>query len=237
MEKRYDFSELQDIVRRLRSENGCPWDRVQTHESLERNMIEEAYEVVEGIHLLSETGNAENLCEELGDVLLQVVFHSQIGEEEGLFTIQDVIQGISEKMVHRHPHVFGSGDGKTGETVKKSWDELKKEEAKGKKDQRNDLEKVPAAFPSLMRACKVQKKMEWNAYQPETSMEDIRKDAEKQLDLLAENPDMDQKEAGAAIGDLLYEICKMARKYQVDPEEELHKKTRREIDAILARQI
>ena len=237
MKKRYDLSELQDIVRRLRSENGCPWDKVQTHQSLERNMIEEAYETVEGIHLLTETGDAENLCEELGDVLLQVVFHSQIGEEEGLFTLQDVIQGVSEKMVHRHPHVFRDVHAENGEQIQKSWEELKKEEAEGKRDQRNELEKVPAAFPSLIRACKVQKKIEKGSYRPEESMEKIRAIAEKKLKCLTEDQEMDQKEAGDAVGDLLYQICKIAGRYHVDPEEELHKKICEEINSILGRQI
>ena len=107
MEKADTFDSVMDIVRTLRGENGCPWDRVQTHESLERCMIEETYEAVEGIHILRDTGDGENLCEELGDVVFHVAFHSVLAEEEGLFTAEDVFKGICKKMIHRHPHVFG----------------------------------------------------------------------------------------------------------------------------------
>lgn len=104
-----DFTET---VARLRAPDGCPWDRVQTHESLKAACIEEAAEVVSGINILHNTGKAESLCEELGDLLLQVVMHAQIAEEEGLFTLEDVIHGIDEKMIRRHPHIFGKDSGR-----------------------------------------------------------------------------------------------------------------------------
>lgn len=106
-----EFERLQEIIARLRGENGCPWDREQTHASLKPACVEEAAEVVCGINILEKTGDAENLKEELGDLLLQVVMHAQIAEEENLFTIEDVIHGISEKMIRRHPHVFGTMEG------------------------------------------------------------------------------------------------------------------------------
>ena len=124
--------ELVEIVRRLRAEDGCPWDRVQTHESLKAPCIEEAAEVVCGINILSETGRPENLKEELGDLLLQVVMHARIAEEEGLFTIEDVIQGISDKMIRRHPHVFGSVQADTPEAALASWNASKQKEKAGK---------------------------------------------------------------------------------------------------------
>ena len=129
-----EFERLQKIVERLRAEDGCPWDREQTHASLKATCIEEAAEVVCGINILDKTGNASNLCEELGDLLLQVVMHAQIAQEEGLFTIDDVIKAITEKMIRRHPHVFGEVTvSDTGEVLK-NWEEIKKLEKKGKID-------------------------------------------------------------------------------------------------------
>ena len=126
------FDELCSVVARLRAEDGCKWDRAQTHESLKAPCIEEAAEVVCGINILTETGDADNLKEELGDLLLQVVMHARIAEEEGLFTIGDVIDGISEKMIRRHPHVFGGRKADTPEEALASWNESKKKEKAGK---------------------------------------------------------------------------------------------------------
>lgn len=128
MDKRYSFEELRSIIRTLRGENGCAWDRVQTHETLIPCMLEEANEAVEGIQIWKETGDADNLCEELGDVLLQVLLHSQIAEEEGLFTLDDVIQGISEKMIRRHPHVFGNATADSSDQALLSWETIKQQE-------------------------------------------------------------------------------------------------------------
>ena len=128
MKKNYSYEEFVEIIRKLRSKDGCPWDREQTHESLKSCLIEEAYEVIEGIDLLEKTKDPANLCEELGDVLLQVVMHSVIAEEEKNFTIQDVINGISEKMVRRHPHVFGDVVAETSSEVLENWEEIKKKE-------------------------------------------------------------------------------------------------------------
>lgn len=119
---------LLDIVKRLRSEDGCPWDREQTHMSLKAAAIEEASEVVCAINIYDKTGNPDNLKEELGDLLLQVVMHSQIAEEEGLFSFEDVCQEISDKMVRRHPHVFGNMQVSESYEVLKNWDEIKKKE-------------------------------------------------------------------------------------------------------------
>lgn len=104
---RYNYEDFVEVVRLLRSPDGCPWDRVQTHQSLKAACVEESAEVVSGINILEKTGNPQSLKEELGDLLLQVVMHAQIAEEEGLFTMEDVIRGINEKMIRRHPHVFG----------------------------------------------------------------------------------------------------------------------------------
>ncbi len=129
------FDEFVKVIARLRAEDGCPWDREQTHATLKAACIEEAAEVVCGINVLEETGNPENLKEELGDLLLQIVMHAQIAEEEGLFTIDDVIRNVTEKMIRRHPHVFGTAKGDTSAEVLKAWDEIKKKEKVGKADE------------------------------------------------------------------------------------------------------
>ena len=128
------FDELTEVVRRLRAEDGCPWDREQTHGSLKAPVIEEAAEVICGINLYEQTGNAENLKEELGDLLLQVVMQAQIAEEEGIFTLDDVARGITEKMIRRHPHVFGDTDVRDSGEVLANWEEIKKKEKAGKKE-------------------------------------------------------------------------------------------------------
>ena len=126
------FNELKSIVARLRAEDGCPWDREQTHASLKPECIEEAAEVICGINVLEETGNPENLKEELGDLLLQVMMHAQIAEEEGLFTLDDVMRGISQKMIRRHPHVFSDVNVSGSEEVLRNWEQIKAKEKEGK---------------------------------------------------------------------------------------------------------
>jgi len=138
-----EIEEFVDVIRLLRSENGCPWDREQTHSSLKGACIEEAAEVVCGINILEKTGSSENLKEELGDLLLQIVMHSQIAAEEGLFDFEDVAKCVKEKMIRRHPHVFANESMDTSSQVLKRWDEIKREEKKGKEWMDAEL---PAAF-------------------------------------------------------------------------------------------
>ncbi len=138
-----EIKRLKEIVEKLRSENGCPWDREQTHASLKPECIEEAAEVVCGINILEKTGNAENLKEELGDLLLQVMFHAVMAEEEGLFTFEDVAGTVADKMVRRHPHVFNGVTFASEEERKASWEKIKQEEKKGKEDANQYL---PEAF-------------------------------------------------------------------------------------------
>ncbi len=127
-----EIDRLKEIVETLRSETGCPWDRAQTHTSLKPEVIEEAAEVVSGINILDKTGDAENLKEELGDLLLQVMFHSVMAEEEGLFTFDDVCKVVSDKMVRRHPHVFEGVTYNSKEEQQAAWEEIKKAEKAGK---------------------------------------------------------------------------------------------------------
>ena len=135
--EKYTFEDLALIMAILRSEEGCPWDREQTHESIRENLIEEAYEVIEGI----DTDNKELICEELGDVLFQIMFHARIEEEKGTFDISDVIDGISKKMVYRHPHVFSDRKLDTSDQVLVAWDQLKAAE--------KSLSPVISMFPSV----------------------------------------------------------------------------------------
>lgn len=127
-----EIERLKDIVERLRAEDGCPWDRVQTHASLKPECIEEAAEVICGINVLEETGDAENLKEELGDLLLQVMFHAVIAEEEGLFSFDDVAKTVSEKMIRRHPHVFAGAVFDSKEDQLEAWEKIKEKEKAGK---------------------------------------------------------------------------------------------------------
>lgn len=151
-QKMKQFDEFVEVIRMLRSENGCPWDKEQTHESLKPCMIEEAYEVVDSI----DKKDIANLREELGDVLLQVVMHSVIAEEQKEFTIEDVIQEVSDKMVHRHPHVFGTTKVSNSEDVLKNWEQLKQEEKK-ETTISESIQRIPIALPANIRATKVQK--------------------------------------------------------------------------------
>ena len=137
------FDELKSIVARLRAEDGCPWDREQTHASLKPECIEEAAEVICGINILEKTGNPENLKEELGDLLLQVMFHAVLAEEKGLFTFEDVARTINEKMIRRHPHVFGGAEFASDEERHAAWDKIKKEEKAGREWEKDYL---PEAF-------------------------------------------------------------------------------------------
>ena len=151
------FDDLNSIVARLRAENGCPWDREQTHSTLKAACIEEASEVICGINVLDETGNAENLKEELGDLLLQVVMHARIAEEEKLFTLDDVVRGITEKMIRRHPHVFGTVNVSGTEQVLQNWDEIKRKEKEGKADVSDFLGKAFDEAKTLIDTAKQRK--------------------------------------------------------------------------------
>jgi len=134
-----EFEKFEQIIRKLRSPGGCPWDREQTHESLKAPCIEEAAELIGSINHYSQTGDSENMREELGDVLLQVVMHAVIAEEEGLFTMDDVIRTVSEKMIRRHPHVFGDAKADTSREVLQNWELIKQQEKKGKADEKQYL--------------------------------------------------------------------------------------------------
>ena len=150
---KYTFDELVDIIAALRAPGGCPWDREQTHKSIRKSVIEEAYEMVEAI----DGGKPEKIADESGDVLLQVVLHAQIAKDSGEYDINDVTDAISRKMIHRHPHVFGEVNVKTSDEVRDRWDAIKRADRK-QSSISDELRGVSAYIPSLMRAQKICKK-------------------------------------------------------------------------------
>ncbi|MFT3985152.1 MAG: MazG family protein [Lachnospiraceae bacterium] len=170
MKKTYTFDDFCAIIARLRAKDGCPWDKEQTHASLRPCMMEEAAELVSSIRILEETNNPENMIEELGDVLLQVVMHAQIAKEENLFAMDDVLTEVSKKMVRRHPHVFGTLKADTSEKVLNNWEDIKKKEKEGKDWIENPLREIPPELPALRRAEKVLKKID-RQYEPQKGIE------------------------------------------------------------------
>ncbi|MEA4816262.1 MAG: nucleoside triphosphate pyrophosphohydrolase [Lachnospiraceae bacterium] len=210
--KKYDFSDFIDIIKRLRGEGGCPWDRVQTHESLRISMIEEAYEAVDAIN----NKNMGNLCEELGDVLLQVVFHARIAEEAGEFTLDDVINGVCNKMISRHTHIFGTDKAETPSEVLDTWERNKKKE-KGYETQTEVLRNIPKSLPALIRAQKVQKKVAEYNFEFKDSEEAIGKFFEEINELMAgirrKNGNISEE-----FGDLLFSAVNISRFFKINPE-------------------
>ena len=205
-----DMQTLIDIMARLRAEGGCPWDREQTHDSLRRYLIEESYEVLDAI----ERDNKKDMCEELGDLLLQVVFHAQIAQEEGEFTINDVIEGICKKMVHRHPHVFSDKEGiESPDDVMEIWEDLKRKEGKEKAEA--SVLKMPKGFPALLRAQKLQEKaarvgFDWPI------VDDVWAKLEEEVEE-AKHPYSRENEI-EEVGDMLFAMVNVARFLDVNSE-------------------
>lgn len=169
MDKKFNFQELQAIVATLRGENGCPWDKSQTHESLKLYTLEEAYEVNQAVSNLTKTGDCTNLKEELGDLLFQVLLQSQVAEDNGEFAIEDVIDGIARKMIHRHPHVFAGRHYDSVEQQQADWEKLKTQEEGHKQTSlKEDIDLIPENFPALIRGEKVAKRLPLPVYFPPT---------------------------------------------------------------------
>ena len=211
--KVYSYEDLLEIMRILRSPQGCPWDREQDHESLKKYLIEETYEVIEAIDMK----NPEKLCEELGDVLLQVVFHSRIAEENGQFSMEDVIQTVSEKMVNRHKHVFGFERAETADDVLDLWEKIKREE-KGCKDQTSVLEGVPSVLPALMRSYKIQEKAAKVGFDWDNIDDAWKKVTEEAGELREAYMSGDLTKSEEEIGDLLFAVVNVARFMKIEPE-------------------
>ena len=213
-----DFYDLVQIIDKLRDEDGCLWDREQTHESLRKAIIEEAYEVVSAINKQDD----DNLIEELGDVLLQVVFHSAIGKEDGFFNVNDVIEGICNKMIERHPHVFNNKELRTSEEVLKQWDEIKRSES-GIKLLSEEMEKIAREMPSIIAAEKIQDKAKKVGFDWDKVEDAISKVEEELFEVKevynGENKDRIEEE----MGDLLFSCINVARFLNVDCEIALKK--------------
>lgn len=212
----YTIDDLLQIMQCLRSEGGCPWDREQTHESIKKNLIEETYEVVEAINHQDRV----LLCEELGDVLMQVVFHAQMEAEESSFTFADVADGVCKKLIERHPHVFGEIIVSGSDEVLRNWDDIKRR-SKGQKSQTETMQSVPRELPALMRAAKVQKKaakagLDW----PEISGA-VDKLYEETAELSSAIENGSEEEMTEELGDLLFSAVNVARFINCDAEEAL----------------
>lgn len=220
-----EFDQFVEIIRKLRSENGCPWDREQTHETLKSCMIEEAYEVVDGI----DKKDLNNLKEELGDVLLQVVMHGVIAEETKEFTIEEIITDISEKMIRRHPHVFGTEEANNSNEVLKNWEEIKRQEKK-ETTISEGMERIPIAMPANIRAEKVQKKaakigFDFSCY--EEALEKVYEEL-KELEQAKITDDFCKTEE--EFGDLLFSIVNLSRFLQINAENSLTNATNKFIN-------
>ena len=208
----FDFEHLTEIMALLRDENGCPWDRAQDHQSLKQYLIEEAYEVLEAIDLM----DMDKLMEELGDLLLQVVFHARIAQERGEFDILDITTRICRKMIDRHTHIFGTDEADTPQAVIANWEAIKKAE-KGLKSHTQVLRDIPANLPALMRGYKIQKKASLVGFDWDSVEEALLK-VDEELAELRSAMHQDLAEAGAELGDLLFAVVNVARFLEVQPE-------------------
>lgn len=206
------WSALLEIMSRLRSENGCPWDREQTHDSLKRYLVEEAYEVLDAI----DSGSAEKLADELGDLLLQVVFHAQIAKEESRFDSDDVLDNINNKMIRRHPHVFAGQEAETSKDVLNQWEIIKAAEGKG--EIKKGLMDLNHNLPALMLAQKVQDKASRLGFDWETIDGPWQKLAEELEELKRAQS---QKERKEELGDCLFALINLARFMNLDSEDAL----------------
>ncbi|MEF9971492.1 MAG: nucleoside triphosphate pyrophosphohydrolase [Oscillospiraceae bacterium] len=214
----YNVDDFRKIIEILRAPGGCPWDREQTHKSIRRNLLEEAYEVCEAI----DEQNPEHLREELGDVLMQVIFHARIEEEGGSFNLDDVADGACKKLIYRHPHVFGNVEVSGSEQVLRNWDELKRQE-KSQTTVTKTMTDVAESLPALWRAEKIQKKAKKVGF----DWADIQGAMDKLSEEIAEfkqaQAEKDPQHIEEELGDLLFTLVNVARFEGLDPEAALHK--------------
>ena len=226
------FDELVAVMKRLRAPGGCPWDAEQTYGSLSQYLLEEAYETFDAIQHAEATGEIEHLKEELGDLLLQVVIHSTIGAERGEFDIEQVAAGVSEKLILRHPHVFGDENFEKAQDVLDNWDTLKANERKasGKKDKAAEgsiLDDVPIHFPALLEALKVTKKAAKVGFDWENTEQIFEKIREEIAELEKEVNAGDRDNIEGEIGDLLFAVVNLARRLDIEPETALKRTNRK----------
>jgi MazG family protein len=223
-----DIEKLEKLVERLRGDNGCPWDKEQTRETLKPMLIEEAFEVLDAL----DSGDAAELKDELGDLLFQVVFHAQISKERGEFSLADVIDRSHEKMVRRHPHIFGDVELKTSEDVLKNWEDIKAAEkgipsSSNPESERSLLDGIPSKLPAMHRAYQMTSKasrvgFDW------TKLEDvIKKLHEEANELMEARKKQDAQEVADEVGDLLFVAVNVARFLGIDPETALARSNRK----------
>ena len=211
------FDSLVSIIAQLRAPGGCPWDRRQTHASLRENLLQECYEVLEAL----DKGDAPKLCEELGDLLMQVVLHAQIAAEGGEFKLEDVVNGISQKLVHRHPHVFGGVEVSGADEVLHNWEALKREE---RDEGASMLESVPKELPSLSYSQEIQRRVARVGFDWEDSEGVIEKLVEEAKEL--EDAE-DQKQKASEFGDLLFTLANLATHWGIELESALRETNQR----------
>lgn len=216
----YQINDLIEIMRLLRAPDGCPWDRVQTHESIRQNFIEETYEVIEAI----DKGDSDLLREELGDVLMQVIFHSLMEEEADRFDFDDVCNEVCQKLIIRHPHVFGNIEADTPEEVLKNWDAIKMQ-TKSQESVADSVDDVARSLPALMRAQKVQKRSAKSGMDFKDVHDAASKVPEEQQELFAAIESGDKDKIEEELGDLLFSVVNIARFAGVDAERALYRST------------
>lgn len=225
---KYGFDDLCEIMTLLRAPGGCPWDREQTHESIKKSFIEETYEVIEAINKKDKT----LLCEELGDVLLQVVFHAEMEREQGSFNINDVCDGICKKLIERHPHVFASDSADTPAEVLAKWDEIKRK-TKGQKTQGDSMKAVPLELPALMRAEKLQSKakkagFDWD--EADGAFTALHSEIEELEEAYKTGKKEDIEDE---FGDVLFSAVNVSRFLEIDSEEALTKASNKFLERYL----
>jgi len=218
---RYDWQDFLEVMKILRSPGGCPWDAKQTHASIRREFLEEVYETLDAL----DRDDPEAMCEELGDVLMQVVFHARIEEELGRFNAADVVDGITKKMIYRHPHVFGTAQADTSDQVLVNWEVLKRQE-KGQRSTADAIEAVPHTLPALWRAEKINKKtrnagFDWS--DPMGALEKLEEEVRELRQAMEANAAANAPHGiKEELGDALFVLAKIAQRSGVDPEDALH---------------
>jgi MazG family protein len=213
------FGQLVEIMARLRGDNGCPWDREQSPESIKPYLLEETYEVLEAI----DEQDSGKLCEELGDLLLQIVFHAQMAEEAGAFTIGDVLTAINDKLIRRHPHVFGDVKAETAQEVLFNWEQIKQTERQRTSRQPSLLDGVPRELPALLRAHRLQEKASRVGFDWKEAQEVFRKVEEELHELRTAMQGQAPGRVEAELGDLFFALVNLSRFLAVNPEEALRK--------------
>ena len=219
---KYGFEDLVNIVKILREPGGCPWDREQTHQSIRENFLEETYEVLEAIDTLNPT----LMQEELGDVLLQIVLHSDMARDESWFTVEDVCNDICQKLIIRHPHVFGDVTVNSTGDVLKNWDDIKRQ-TKSQKTQSEAMAAIPATYPALMKAQKVQGKAKKAGFDWDDVQGAFMKVAEESAELREALEAGNETAVEDELGDLLFSVVNVARFCKCDAETALEKATKK----------